>query len=241
MKRFLVAVILLVALMSVGLVNAQEAVAFGDIVEAEMTASDYEFEFTIEGAAGDVVIFDLQPVDPFGDLDEPVLVLTNDDGVVASTVNAFNFGEATLVAELPADGAYTLLATREGGVAGDSVGEFTLEFILAEVLESGAAVDGSTASDTRANYYVVSAASEWAISYIKQDGDLPAQVSVNVIDEEAGDIEAVATLFGAEVSEGLFGIFPAESLYIVTVSEPDFYFAFDEETADYTLEVVLLD
>lgn len=241
MKRLLVVVVLLVGLLSVGLVNAQDAVAFGDVIEAEMTASDYEFEYTFEGAAGDVVIFDLQPVDPFGDLDEPVLVLTNEDGVVASTVDAFNYGEATLVAQLPADGEYTLLATRDGGVAGDSVGEFTLEFVLAEVLETGAVVEGTATSDVRPNYYVVTAASDWAISYVKQGGVLPAQVAVNVIDEDAGSLEPVATLFGPELTDGLFGVFPAEELYIVTVSEPDFYFAFDEETADYELEVVLID
>ncbi len=240
LKRLLIPVFVLVALFGATVANAQESLAYGDTVEANMTATEYEFEYTFTGTAGDVIIIDFQPVDQFGDLDDPVIVLTNADGVVASTVNAFSFGEATLFTQLPGDGDYTILATREGGVAGESVGEFTLTLLVAEVLEPGAVVSGSSANDERLNYYTVNTESNFAVSYVKTGGDMPVDVILNTIDEESADLEELGLLRGAAITEGIFGVFPG-GLYILSVGEEQFNFAFDAQTADFNIELQIFE
>ncbi len=236
MKRLLVFVLLAVLAMG-ATVQAQDSLTYNTPVTGEMTETDYEFTYKFDGTEGDVVVIDLEPVDPLGDLENPILMLQGPDGdMVGDTTDFFTFGSVSLALELPSTGAYTLTVTRADGDAGESVGEFTLEVIQAEALAVGGAVSGSTDSDSRTQYYYVNAAQEFGVSYEKLTGDFYAQLAVNLIDE-TGSLREVAVASGDEAERLALGSFDADTLYLVTISRPLFSFAFNTVTAEYELQV----
>ena len=238
-KRTLTFVFIIVMLLAFAGVQAQDAIEYGQSVSAEMTASDYEFRYTFSGNAGDVVIIRMDPVDIFGDLDNPVLLLLGEAGLIVDTNDSFSFGDALLAAELSAGGEYTVVATREDGIAGDSVGEFTVEMVLAEELTADKALSGTATSDERPQYYIVNSSDAFGVRYEKKGGDLATQINVNTLDADSGGLNEIAVMSGSDLEVGLLGIFDSGSVYIVTVGEAPFDFNFDTVTADFELSLVI--
>jgi hypothetical protein len=225
--------------LSVFSVHAQESVEYGDIVEGEMTNDEFEFEYSFEGEEGDVVVIILTPVELYDELINPIMILENPEGdTIGDTTDAFVFGgPLILAAELDQSGKQTLFVTRQDKEDGESVGEFTIEFILLEVLEVDEALEGELKSESRAQYYAVKTDNDFAINWIRGDGDMLVRVSVNEIDNSNGLTE-IGGADGSQLTEVAFGIFEGGETYIVSIAEPLFSFSF-EETVEY--QIVLLE
>lgn len=232
-------VLLLVIAGSLTVVYAQDSIGYGDIVEGEMTEDDYEFEYTFEGSEGDVVLVVFRPVEEFGDLSSPIMMLMDASGdTVADTTDQFVFGELNLAAELPDDGEYTLLVTRADGASGESLGEFTVELLNLEVLEAGSPVEDETDSDSRPAYYAVKTEENWGLSYLKTDGTMETAIMVNTINDDNASLNEVASVDGDMLTEAAIGIFEGGETYIVSVGEPLFAFNFNTVEVEFTLELL---
>jgi hypothetical protein len=233
-------IVLLLLLLVVPAVYAQELLEPGQVVVGELTADVYELTYAFAGKEGDVVVIEADPVDALGDLNDTILILSDPSGaVLVDTTEAFSFGSSLIAAQLPASGTYTVKVTREDGAAGESVGEFELAVTLPQPITPDAPASSSTSSESRKQYFAVMSDTDFSLSYAKSGGDFFPDVLVSTIDEEDGNLNDVAQLSGTTFSVGMMGYFPANTLYIVTVRERLFDFNFDEVTADYTLSVSL--
>lgn len=233
-----VAALLLVA--SLATAQGGEAIKYGEVVKGEMTEDEYEFTYTFEGSDGDVIIIAFSPVDEFGDLNSPIIVLTDPEGdTVADTTNNFVFGSLIAAAELKDDGEYTLLVTRADGKSGESVGEFTVEVVNLPVLEAGKPLtEEETDSESRSQYYAVKSEDDWGLSYLKLDGTMEVEITINTINTSGANLSPVASVDGDLLTEVAIGIFDGDETYIVSVGEPLFAFNFSKVKAEYSLELL---
>ncbi|MCC7207230.1 MAG: hypothetical protein IT323_07990 [Anaerolineae bacterium] len=208
---------------------------YGDVVEGEITNDAYEVEYTFTGSADDLVVIRMWTEGFDNVLNEPALALASaDNTVIGSTADHISISEAALVAILPADGEYKILATRVDGSAGDSVGTYKLSVIQPELIPAGQPVSGAITSEDRL-YYVVVSSGPFTLRYERTSGTFAPEVSLNVVDE-TGDTESQASLSGSIVTAGTLEVDPGgEPLFLVILQESLWDFNFDVVSAEFTL------
>jgi hypothetical protein len=222
---------------------AQESTTleYGEIGEGEITDREYEVPFTFTGDKGDIIVIELKPVDPFGDLSSPqILLLDSEDDIVADNSDAFNIGISILATELPDDGTYTVIATRADGRAGESVGEFTIQIILPEILTVGTPLSGEIDNESTVYYTVINNDEELLLTYVKEDGDFSPEVSINRINDD-NTLTAVVTLAGDELTAGALNIPQDRGVFIINLKEALFDFSFETESAGYQLTLSVIE
>lgn len=241
-KTLIVFSLMLMALLcAASLVSGQDVdtIEYGESVTGELTDREFEIAYEFTGSEGDVIVIYMAAVDTLGDLNRPELLLLNSENdVVADTADAFTIGEILLAAELEAEDTYTILATRQDGRAGDSVGEFTLDLIKLPVLELDKEVSETISSEDSDQYYAIrSDSSTLVLSYLKLSGTFSPMISINVINDEAG-LDEVVVLQGSALERAAVNVPSEPGLYIVTVGEAPFDFNFNEVEAEYELMLV---
>ncbi len=205
-------------------------IEYGQSVTGEITNQAFEVPYIFQGTAGDIIVAEMSAADVLGDLSMPSIILLDADFNMLSSVYGFN--SAVLVARLPADGTYNLLATRSDGRAGDSVGEYTLSLLKPQVLVADEVVAGSITNET-VDYFVIEAEGPFNLRYEKQTGNFYPATTIHVISD--GELEEVASLQGDELISGVLGLEGQSDYYIVTVGEALWDFNFDTVNAEYTL------
>jgi hypothetical protein len=165
-----------------------------------------------------------------------ILLLNSENDVVADTTETFSIRGALLVAELPADDTYTLIATRTDGRGGTDQGEYWLRLSEVPVLEAGSNVDALIATDDPANYVAVRQGDEaLRLTYEKTDGEFAPEITVNRID--GSSLESVISLTGDELEEATVSLPNEAGLYVIAVTESLFSFSFEAEDAKYRLSI----
>jgi hypothetical protein len=238
-RLLLTVIVLLMVIGGSSIAMAQDGgmIEYGQVIVAEMTEKLYEFEYTFEGQAFDTVIILMYPVDILSDMDDPVLLLLDSAGTtIADSREGINVGKARLFIQLPNTGTYTIIATREDGADGDSVGEFTLEVLQPEIFTIGDSFTDTITNDDHDHYYVIFSKADFALE-LSTSGNLPPEMSVNVIDEEDASLDEIATLYGEKITYGTLGIFDSNEFYIVTIGKARFSFVFGNASMDYTVVV----
>jgi hypothetical protein len=111
---------------------------YGETSQGEISNETFQEEYTFEGSEGDVVTITMIDTSE-GDTLDPLLILLdpegneialNDDGN-ASVVGQFN--SQILNFTLPADGTYTVIATRFSQESGNTTGEYEIALVEGEV------------------------------------------------------------------------------------------------------------
>lgn len=238
MRRFF-AIALILALVIAGgsaVVHAQgSALHYGDVVDGEITNEAFEVEYTFTGSANDVVIIRMWAEGFENVVNEPALALaTADNEVLGSTADHISIAAATLVATLPSDGDYKILATRVDGSAGDSVGAYKLSVLKPELLTPGQPVTGSISSEDVA-HYLIDAEGPFVLTYQRTGGAYSPEISINVI-SDIGETESQAVLSGGIMRGGSLDIDPGgPGQFIVILQEALWDFNFEVVSAEFTL------
>jgi len=222
-------------------VLAQETgstIEYGQTVTGEITNQSFEIEYSFVGSEGDVIVIEMKdPAGFSGTLDSPSIILLNSDYEVLGSVDGLSGFTVTLVAQLPTDGEYVILATRRDGRSGDSIGAYTLDLIKPQVLIPNEPVEGSASTDNRA-YYVVEVADEFAITYERLRGDFYPEVGVTVIDNF--ELNLVASLSGEMLSSGSIDVIPiikTSQSFVIVIQVPLFQFNFAVKTVDFIISL----
>jgi hypothetical protein len=208
--------------------------AYGESASGEITNRAFEVPYRFEGTAGDTVVVVMEAVDPYGDLDLPSIILL--DAEFALIADTYGFGSATLATTLPADGEYNILATRNDGRAGDSVGEFNITLLKPELLVAGEPMTGAiTNLDTA--YYTIEDVSSFDLRYEKTAGDFNPAVEANIITDY--QLDDVAEMAGEYLTSGTLGVSTGvPTIFIIAVKEGDFDYNSSEVSAEFTLTLV---
>lgn len=237
MKRWwmLAAVALSLALAGTALAQGDAtSIAYGDTVEGEVTNAQFEVPYRFTGAAGDVVQARMV-VDDSGEFYEPSLILLNPDNSVLAAIDSWY--EAILFAPLPADGEYTLLASRYGGRTGTVEGSYTLTLTALTGLPAGEPVEGEMSSEDVVAY-AVPADAPFTLAFERVSGEFAPELTVNVIGE-FGDFEVIGALYGQPVRKLTLEVEPDPELgadfYIIQLARSSWDWSYEPASAQYTL------
>lgn len=240
MKRYLALITSFAAFLAVFPVFAQEEVVvieYEEVVTGEITDQDFEIPYKFVGKQGDVVIIEMSQVETLGDLNRPALILLDINSRMMGQNDGF--GDVTLAAKLPADGEYTILATRDDGRAGDSVGEFTLTIQKPPVLVVGEPISAQITSE-QDHYYTVEVPGTFGVEYVKRAGDFFPAITVQRVTSDL-TLEEVASLQGDALIGGKL-VLESRSTYIaetfiVVVKEALWDWNWDTVSASYELSL----
>ncbi|MBI5929405.1 MAG: hypothetical protein HY862_08860 [Chloroflexi bacterium] len=209
-----VAVLLMVAIVAVSgiavlrapVAHAQGgALALNEWVEGTLTADAFETTYTISVTAGDVILIEMYAKLGTYDLD-PALKLSDSLGEqLDENDDTIGLG-AVIVFEVPADGDYTILATRALGADGSSEGDYILRASQITPLAVGSTVEATIYADDAQSYPSVSvlkpeADGTWAINIAQDPGsDLYANF---VLQGGKDDFGSPITLFDLDNTVGI--------------------------------------
>lgn len=236
MKRWWMLVVSVLALALAGTALAQDGdtlIAYGETVEGEVTDDQFEVPYVFTGAEGDIIHAQMV-VDDSGEFYEPTLILLDADNSVVASHDGWY--EATLLTPLPADGEYTLLASRFGGRTGAEIGGFTLTLNLLSGLAAGEPVEGEIANEDTM-LYAVPADAPFTLEY-EVSGDFMPELTVNVLDE-FGEFQVIGALYGETIRKMTLEVEPSTEqpveFYVIQLAQSQWDWDFEPSTAQYTL------
>jgi hypothetical protein len=249
MRRIIFLLIALVVLaLGFSAVAAQDAtpIELGVPVEGEITNDDYELAYTFTGSAGDVVLIQMYQAPNATDYVDAYLLLEGPNGRVfaENDTDAAYYSQSTIVAELPEDGEYTIIATRYSGRTGNSVGEFILQANVVEPLEAGdkleATIYGYSADERLTpNQYVIRGSGSVKIGFSQTVGDLFADIYLYPWEDGTSYPESVFELTDtSKLSSAVLTVELEEGvLYVLTVKDSFASSVFDDSSATVTITI----
>ncbi|MBI5930585.1 MAG: hypothetical protein HY862_14855 [Chloroflexi bacterium] len=201
-----------------------KTIAYGETVTGEVTSREFEIDYVFGGKAKDVIAVFLVRDTSIGDLSSPAIILLDADYNVLSSNDGY--GSVTLIYELPSDGEYHLLATRNGGRAGSSIGGFEMTLLNPAELLPGEPFEASIGRDEK-EYFLVRTEGDFSLTYEYLSGTYTPRVNVSIIDQETGELLVIAALEGLRLGSGQLNVDTTEldtSSYIVFVGSPSTYY-----------------
>jgi len=239
-KRLIVVILALLALLSMtALVNAQESISYGDVIEGEITDREYEIEYSFEAEKGDLVVVEMRRADTDSELYNADLIVLNPDGdVIADTTDYYGSNGAQAVVLFEAEsGEYTILATRDGGRGGDEEGNFLLRLLLVDEL-TAKPQEGFISNDDLDAYYAIRAEGNVDVTYTWLDGNYAPLFEVRPVDELGFPSDQWGSVSGTLVNSATFNLAADDGqlmLVAVTANPIDYFFSDVEATFEVGL------
>jgi hypothetical protein len=239
----LLALLMLTAL-GVSAVGAQDKtpIEMGQWVEGTLSNDTYEVKYTFSGTQGQVILVEMIPKPGTYDLD-PAVVLRTSDGDILGQNDDFNYPLSVVVAELPTDDTYTVLATRSGGKSGDSEGDYWVRTSAVDPLTSGTKMEVTLTSDSEKetpNVFVLfpNANGSIKVGFSQQVGDLYASLEIDQWVDDSYPTALLSLNDTSKVSAATFSVeLEAGNFYILTVNRAFGSFVFDTVEATVTITV----
>lgn len=237
MHRFWIIVTLLLSMLTPFAALAQETrtqadtpLTVADTVNGTISNSQFEIFYTFEGDEGAVIVFELFATERDNDLDWPELMLYDSSNrIIADTLNDITINQATLVVELPYSGIYQLLATRDDGRTGDSVGDYVIRVLQPQQLQTGATLNDVAIGAGPVNYYMVRNDGQFRVYYEFSNGNFNPQIQAYVVEPDYA-MTTLATLYGRGLSNGTIGIDGAlGDIFIITVGDTPYASYYNDE------------
>src|SRR5262245_48935276 len=111
-------------------------ITLGEWVQGTITAENYQTKYVLTGKKGDVVTVLMVEASNNGNLDA-MLVLRTSDGDILAQNDDIPPHHSLVMAELPADGDYVILATRLNGKDGDTEGDYWIQANIVQPMQTG--------------------------------------------------------------------------------------------------------
>lgn len=127
-----------------------EAIAYGDVIEGQITDDAPEVFYTFEGTEGDVIVIDAFPTDTDSNMTGIALALLDADGDEVE-VSIDEYALARLWTELEESGTYTIVVRRSE--YSDDTGLFIVRLIVPEELAAGETLTGEVDAEAPNTYY----------------------------------------------------------------------------------------
>ncbi len=218
----------------------QQTLQYGETVTGEITDVAYEAGYTFTGTAGDVIVAEMRSLDRslLNALIAPNLILRDpDNNVIVNTAATYPIDDSTLIARLPQDGDYLLIATREAGPNGGSIGAFSLSLKLAQRLPTDTILNQDIAVSDGPIYYSADADEPVTLHFRREAGDYAPRVSLNEIDVETGRLVSLAYGGGANAREFCLVTQSEQDVVVIALEPDDNVFAFEDVNLVFALHI----
>lgn len=225
MQRVAIAVWLVALALATGPVLAQGdpvPIAYGQARSGSITAAGQVDTYSFTGAAGDVVIISLINTDPDGNMNfNPFLALYGPGGEqVASDDDSLGGFDARIVAQLPAEGTYTIEArVSDRGVKPTGNYTLTLEQLDAPRLAYNEAVTGTIQQDDEEVYYLFNGTAGDVIAVEMRAGEEYVAYAADNFDPALKLLGPGGLRLASDNSSGAL----ADALLMVTLPEDGLY------------------
>ncbi len=241
MKKLLSLILICIFVFS-GAVLAQDVentLSYGGTLEGEISDREFEIEYSFESTEADIIIIQVIPEDAFSGFSQPTVILLDGDFDILETVDA-GLSAATLIYEIPEDGTYNIIVTRQDGRSGESTGTYTLSLDVVQFLSTNEVIE-TTSFSSQPTYFAIRASNPTDLRYIKLSGDFYPALTLNVLDEELfsdDNLSSIIELGGDALEQATIRIPQEDKLFIVRIGEGLFDFNFSEKKASVSLEII---
>lgn len=214
---------------------AKEEIAYGDIVEGEITDKQTEVEYTLNVISGDIVVIDMRRSKDSELYSTAVIVNDPDGNEVVNTTEDTSANNTVAAFTAEADGDYTVIATRNK--YSDTTGEFQLRPTAAKLLESGDSVKGLVDNDSADVYYALPADTDVKVAYEQTSGDYYLYFRILSLDtKSSGIMNASSTaIHGITWTVGLTT--EADYLTLISVGGDEYDLQHDDISSKFTLNI----
>jgi hypothetical protein len=215
--------------------KAATAIAYGDVVEGEITADVTEVQYTLTAAKGDIVVLDMRRGKDSELYSTAIIVQDPSGNEVVNTTEDTSANNTVAGFTADADGDYTVIATRNK--YSDTTGAFQLRPTAAKLLQSGDSIKGLVDNDSADVYYALPAATDMKISYTQTTGDYFLYFRILVLDSKtSGSLSASSTAVkGITWTVGLTT--DTDFMTLVSVGGDSYDLAHSDISSKFTLDV----
>jgi hypothetical protein len=244
-KIWTTGVLLLLFILSVcGMADAQDKIPleFGQWVSGEITGDQYETKYTFSGKTGQLVM-GVMMADPDDSSLDAFLILRNSDGDVLGQNDDVLDGASLVVAKLPADGDYTLVATRYDGKNGDSEGKYEVRVDTVEPLTAGTKMTVSVNSPEEKRYpsfFMVAPESNESTRFVfsvPAGSRYPQLALFKWVDDNYPDIVLWAEYTNYVSNLAFNAELEADNFYVLMVDPIPVFYGNDEDNTTLTFSV----
>jgi len=215
--------------------KAPTSIAYGDVVEGELTAKVKKIDYTLTVAKGDIVVLDMRRGKDSELYSTAIIVNDPDGNEVVNTTEDTSANNTVAGFTADSDGDYTVTATRNN--YSDTTGTFELRPTAAKLLQSGDSVKGLVTNDTADVYYALPADTDVKISYAQTTGDYFLYFRIVVLDSKtSASLSASSTAIkGIIWTVGLKT--EADYMTLVSVGGNEYDLQHDDISSKFTLDV----
>lgn len=216
-KRFAILMsFALVMILTIATVEAKAAtpIAYGDLIEGEITSKVKEIDYTLSVAKGDIVVIDMRRSKDSELYSTAIIVQDGNGNEVVNTTEDTSANNTVAAFIADSDGDYTVIATRNK--YSETTGAFQLRPTSVRMLQSGDNVKGLVNNESADVYYALPADSDVKVSYLQTTGDYFLRFRIVILDSTtSASLSASATAIdGITWTVGL----KTEANYITLVS-----------------------
>jgi hypothetical protein len=222
-----------------------QPVAYGETVEGEIDNDEFAQYYTFSAVEDEVVLIEM-----YGEFDTR-LELLDDDGDLETENDDFVGLNSVILFQIPADGEYTIVATRYGGEDGGGEGQYALSVNQLQSVEIGGtyetqiAASGVQIESLASSFLVLQPEEDTVVRFTYQaselDDELFGAISLAQLTEDQPfspfnalvrfdpTIPLAEMSFALELNDG--------DTYIFWVSRASYAFAFEGDPIDVTVTV----
>jgi hypothetical protein len=235
MVKRLVLILLALAISSVAVAQDKIPIELGTWVKGEVTNDNYETKYTFSGTQGQLIMVAMMPEFDTG-VPDPYLILRNSDGDIIAQNDDINRAYSLVVAELPIDDTFTVVATRSRGANGEGEGGYWLEVSEVQPLAAG---DKTTVSIVSADeksfprFFVLRPDSSGVVKFgfnEASNGQYPMIVLMRWYDDGYPDFLITADNMNGIDSLAFSAELQADTFYILEI-DPTYVFYGSDATA----------
>ncbi len=236
-KRF--AVLMSFALLMVFAAATVEAkttsIAYGDVVEGEITAKITEIEYTLTVSKGDIVMLDMRRSKD-SELYSTAIIVNDEDGnEVVNTTEDTSANNTVAGFTATADGDYTVIATRNK--YSDTVGAFQLRPTAAKLLQSGDSIKGLVNNDSADVYYALPANTDVKVSYQQTAGDYFLYFRIVTLDNKTSAIISASSTAIKGITWTVGMTTETDYMTLVSVGGNEYDLQHDDISSKFTLDI----
>ena len=210
-------------------------IAYGDLVEGEITAKVTELDYTLSVAKGDIVVLDMRRSKDSELYSTAIIVQDGDGNEVVNTTEDTSANNTVAGFTAESDGDYTVIATRNK--YSDTTGAFQLRPRAVKLLQSGDSTKGLVNNDSADVYYALPADTDVKVSYLQTAGDYFLRFRIVVVDATtSATLSASATAIdGITWTVGMKT--EANYMTLISVGGDEYDLQHDDISSKFTLNV----
>ena len=215
--------------------KAPTAIAYGDVVEGEITAKVKEIDYTLSVTKGDIVVVDMRRSKDSELYSTAIIVQDAAGNEIVNTTEDTGANNTVAGFTAETDGDYTVIATRNK--YSDTTGAFQLRPTAVKLLQSGDNVKGLVTNKSADVYYALPADTDVKVSYLQTKGDYFLRFRIVVLDSTtSATLSASATAIdGITWTVGLKT--EANYLTLVSVGGDEYDLQNQDISSKFTLNV----